>query len=282
MTAAERKPLRQPVDHGIAALLPDLDTPGGWLLTVDESPQSYVDMDDPEHLEFEYIQRLAHLVDLATAAGSPLRVLHLGGGAFTLPRYIAATRPGSVQQAVELDAALVDLVRRELPWDPAALTVSVGDARACVERAPTGSADLVVADVFAGSRVPARVTSVEFIVEVGRVLAADGAYAANLADAAPFDFARRQAATVRAVLPQVCLIAEPAVLRGRRFGNIVLLGSDRELPLDELGRALAGDPFPARLVHGDALDRIIDDADPVTDAGAADSPEPPPGAFTVS
>ncbi|HEX3815191.1 MAG TPA: fused MFS/spermidine synthase [Mycobacteriales bacterium] len=278
----ERRPLRRAVDHGMAALLPDLDRPGGWLLTIDESPQSYVDLNDPEYLEFEYIQRLAHLVDLTSAAGTPVRALHLGGGAFTLPRYIAATRPGSVQRAVELDAALLDLVRRELPWATVALTVAVGDARLCLEREPAGSADLVVADVFAGARVPAQVTSVEFVAAAARVLGPDGHYAANLADTAPFDFARGQIATVRAVLPHVCLIAEPAVLRGRRFGNIVLVGSRRELPLDALGRALAGDPFPARLVHGDALDRIVDGADPVTDAAATRSPEPPPDAFTLS
>ena len=109
--------IRQRVDTGVAELVGDRDRPGGWTLLVDGTPQSHVDLDDPQYLEFEYMRRLGHLADLAAPAGEPLRVLHLGGGALTLARYVAATRPGSGQLAVDSDAALVDLVRRLLPLD---------------------------------------------------------------------------------------------------------------------------------------------------------------------
>src|SRR2546421_960732 len=107
--------IREPVDSGLAELLPDPDRPGGWTLRVDGTPQSYVDTGDPRLLVFEYMRRLGSVVDAAAPPGEPLRVLHLGGGALTLPRYVAATRPGSAQQVVERDAALIALVRRELP-----------------------------------------------------------------------------------------------------------------------------------------------------------------------
>src|SRR6266849_4742575 len=99
------------------ALAADPDRPAAWTLLADGFPQSHVDLDDPRHLEFEYVRRLGHLIDLAAPAGQPLRVLHLGGGGLTLARYVAATRPGSRQLAVDCDAALVDLVRRRLPLD---------------------------------------------------------------------------------------------------------------------------------------------------------------------
>jgi hypothetical protein len=262
---------------------PDLDSPGGWLLTIAEVPQSYVDLHDPTHLEFEYVQRLAHLVDLAAAPGQSLSALHLGGGAFTLPRYIAHTRPGSAQRIVELDGALVELVREILPWAPAVeLSVTVGDARATLGDQPAGLADLVVADVYAGPHVPAHLTSVEFIEDVDRVLTANGIYVANIADIAPLHFARGQAATVRAVLPHIALVAEPAVYNGRRFGNVLLIGSRRELPVPELRRRLAGDPFPAKVAEGAALHEILAGFEPVTDDSATASPPPPPGAFRVS
>ena len=107
--------IRQRVDAGIAELVGDRDRPGGWTLLVDGTPQSHVDLDDPQYLEFEYMRRLGHLIDLAAPAAQALRVLHLGGGGLTLARYVAATRPGSGQLAVESDAALVELVRRQLP-----------------------------------------------------------------------------------------------------------------------------------------------------------------------
>ena len=274
-------PVERQVGLGRARLLPDLDRPRGWLLTMDDAPQSYVDLDDPLHLEFEYVQRLAHVADLAAAPGVPVAALHLGGGALTQPRYLAATRPGSRQQAVEVDGELTALVREHLPWTAAELRVHAADARQFLAAAPSGSADLVVADVFGGSRIPAHLTSVEFVREAARVLRPGGLYAANLADGAPLDFARGQLATVRAVFADVCLVGEPSVLRGRRYGNLVILAADHDLPVAELARRAAGDAFPARVVHGDRLDLLVGRARPVTDGTAVPSPPPPEGAFNL-
>ncbi|WP_051943101.1 spermidine synthase [Streptacidiphilus rugosus] len=275
-------PIVRKVDLGTARLLPDLDRPRGWLLTMDGTPQSYVDLDDPLHLEFEYTQRLAHVVDLCAEPGVPVDALHLGGGALTLPRYLAATRPGSRQRVAELDAALIDLVRERLPWDAGlALEVEAADAREALGRAPAAGADLVVADVFGGHTIPAALTSFEFVHAVRRALRPGGLYAANLADGAPLDFVRGQLATVGAVFPERALVAEASVLRGRRYGNLVLVASAAPLPLEALTRRTAGDPFPARVVAGERLTAFASGADPVTDATAVPSPPPPDGAFAV-
>jgi spermidine synthase len=288
---SERPPLRRQVDSGMAELLLDADRPGAWLLLVDGVPQSHVDLDDPEYLDFEYMRRLGHVADLAAPAGQPLRVLHLGAGALTLARYVAATRPGSSQLAVESDAALVALVRRWLPLDQPArrstagrsgagrVRIRVADAREALEQVPAASFDLVVADLFAGARTPAHLTSAEFAAAAARALTPAGCYAVNVGDGPPLAYARAQVATVCSVFPQVCLIADPPVLRGRRFGNLVLAAARRDLPVAGLTRRAAGDPFPGRLVHGADLDRFAAGAKPVTDARAQPSPAPPPGVF---
>ncbi|MFD0787745.1 spermine synthase, partial [Micromonospora azadirachtae] len=74
------------VGTGRAELVPDRDRAGSWTLLLDGAPQSHVDLTDPTHLEFEYVRRLATAIDLMAPAGVPLRVLHLGGGALSLPR----------------------------------------------------------------------------------------------------------------------------------------------------------------------------------------------------
>jgi spermidine synthase len=268
------------VGSGSAELVPDPDRPRAWTLVVDDAPQSHVDLDDPTWLEFEYVRRLGHVVDLVAPAGRPLRALHLGGGGLTLPRYVAATRPRSAQQVVEIDGALVKFVRRELPLDRAwNLRVRVGDAREVTGRYRDAAFDLVVADVFGGARMPAHLASAEFAREVARVLAEDGVYAANLADGGRLDFARAQVATVASVFPHVLMVTDPAVLRGRRFGNVVLVAARRALPVAELSRRTASDPFPGRVEHGDALAGFPGGAAVVTDATAVRSPAPPPGAF---
>ncbi|MEV5446262.1 fused MFS/spermidine synthase, partial [Streptomyces sp. NPDC052644] len=270
----EPVPVLRAVDGGTAKLMPDIDRERAWLLTVDGAPQSYVDLDDPTHLEFEYARRLAHVVDTAADEGAPLDVVHLGGGALTLPRYVAATRPGSRQEVVEADRGLLALVAEHLPVPAGSgITVHGADARAWLGAAPARSADLVVGDVFGGSRVPAHLTSVEYAHEVARVLRPGGVYAANLADGAPFAFLRSQLATFAAVFGELALIAEPAVLRGRRFGNVVLVASDTPLDTARLARRTAADAFPARVEHGPALARLTADAAAVRDVDAVPSPE---------
>ena len=262
-----------------AELLRDADRRAAWMLLIDGVPQSHVDLEDPGYLDFEYVRRLGHVIDAAAPAGQRLRVLHLGAGALTLARYVAVTRPGSPQLAVEVDAALVDLIRLRLPPRNPRLRVRVGDARAELERLRAGSFDVVIADVFAGGRTPAHLTSAEFWTAARRAVRSAGVVAANVADGPPLAHARAQVATARAVFPYACLIADAAVLRGRRFGNLVLAASPQPLPVDTLTRRAAGDPMPGRLVHGRDLARFTGGAKPVTDATAAPSPAAPPGAF---
>jgi spermidine synthase len=273
-------PGRTAVAGGTAELLADADRDGSWMLVVNDTPQSHVDLGDPTHLEFEYVRRIGHVLDLAAEPGTPLDVVHLGGGALTLPRYVAVTRPGSRQRVVEIDQPLTDLVREHLPLPRGArIRVRADDARVGLTALHAASADVVVCDVFAGARTPGHLTSTEFAAEVRRVLRPGGVYAVNVADGPPLRFARGQVATLRSVFPHVCLLAEPGTLRGRRFGNLVVVASDADLPIDDYVRRCARDPMPSRVVHGEALDRFAGDARPVHDAAAVPSPEPPSGVF---
>ncbi|MFL4950282.1 spermidine synthase [Streptomyces sp. MMS24-I31] len=268
------------VDGGLAQLIPDRDRPRAWTLLIDGAPQSHVGLDDPAYLSFEYQRRLGHVIDLAAPEGRPLHAVHLGGGALTLARYVAATRPRSTQQVVERDAALVQLVRRELPLDAnARIRVRSADAREGLAKVPDGWADLVIADVFSGARTPAHLTSTEFLDEVRRVLKPGGVFAANLADGPPLAHLRGQIATATARFAQLALVADPAVLRGKRFGNAVLVASDLPLPVAELTRRAASDPHPGRVEHGRALADFTGGATPVTDTAAVASPAPPPSVF---
>ncbi len=273
-------PGKTEVAGGTAELLADADRDGSWELLLDGVPQSHVDLVDPTHLEFEYVRRMGHVVDLAAEPGQPLDVVHLGGGALTLARYVAVTRPGSRQRVVEVDEALTDLVRRELPLPRnARVRVRAADARAGLAAHPDASADAVLVDVFAGARTPAHLTTVEFATDVARVLRPGGVTAWNVSDGPPLRFVRAEAATLRTVFRHVALLAEPGTLRGRRFGNTVAVASAAELPVVGLTRRCASDPMPSRVVSDEELVRFVGQAAPVTDAHAQPSPRPPAGVF---
>jgi spermidine synthase len=272
------------LDSGLPAVIrEDPFTPGSYLLVVDGTPQSHVNPEHPEQLFFEYVNRMGHVIDQLPTG--PLTALHLGAGALTLPRYVEATRPGSRQQVLELERGLVDLVREHLPWSKSAsIRIRYGDARAGLGKLPgavKGSVDLVVVDVFGGARIPAHVTSVEFYAEIAEFLAPRGVVLVNVADGGSLAFARGQAATLGYVFADTALLAESAVLKGRRYGNFVFVASKDDLPIEWMPRLLASGPHPASVVRGRDLRDWIAGAAIVTDASSTPSPPPARSIFQV-
>ncbi len=269
-------------DGSIARVVPSRFA-GGFELDVAGTPQSHVDLDDPTHLHFEYVARMGAVIDLLRMPGQPLTAVHLGGGALTLPRYIEQTRPGSRQQVIELEQGLIDLVRAELPLPRGAqIRVRIGDARDVAARLPAGlqgAADLVVSDVFAGSQTPAHLTTVEYYRILAALLAPGGVLLVNVADGAGLAFARRQVATVRAVLPEIAVLAEVQTLKGRRFGNLVVAASAEPLPTQWLPRLMAAGPHPAKVAQGAELDAFVRGSLASTDADATASPKPAASIF---
>jgi SAM-dependent methyltransferase len=265
---------------GAAELLADLDRPSGWVLLIDRVRQSYVDLDDPTYLDFEYMQCLAEIVDALDPG--PLAVTHVGGGAATLARYIATTRPGSSQIILEPDAAMTELVRARLPFPRGArIRIRPVDGRVGMSALADASADVVILDAFHGARVPAELTSAEFVADVARVLRADGVLLVNIADGPPLGYVRRVVATVRAALGEVVLIGDAGVLRGRRFGNLEIAASRAPLPMAAIERSAAGAMFPRRVLGGADLAKLVGRAAVLTDADSMRSPAPPEEAWRV-
>ena len=260
-------------------LVPDPARRSAFLLRVGRTDQSYVDLEDPLRLEFDYVQRIADVVEALFEPGRTLRAVHVGGAGLTLPRYVAATRPGSVQTVLEPDAALTEFVRERLPLPRASgIKVRSVDGRAGLPELRDGIADLLVLDAFAGAQVPPDLTTEEALADLHRVLRPDGVLALNVTDRGPLAYTRRVLAGLRARFAVVGLCAEPSTLKGRRFGNVVLVATDR--PLGSVDWATFADragrpPFPYRVLHGARLDQLVGGARPYTDGDAEPSPLPP-------
>lgn len=252
------------------------DGHGGTTLTMDGYPQSYVALDDPELLVFGYVQQLAAVLD--TLPPGPLAVTHVGGAAMTLPRYVQRTRPGSPQIVLEPDTALTEAVREALPLPRGhRIRVRAQGGREGIAGLRDASADLVVVDAFSGSQVPENLVTVEWFAEVARVLRPGGTVVMNAADQPDRRHAERLHAAMRHELPHTAALAEADFWRRRRFGNVVLIGSDAPLPLEALSRRVAGLMFPSRLLSGSDLVRALGSPAPFTDHDARPSPAPPQG-----
>ncbi|MDO8107413.1 fused MFS/spermidine synthase [Isoptericola sp. b441] len=243
-----------PIATGSAQLVVDAERPELVTLLVNGVPSSCLDLDDPRYLEFEYHQQMAAVVDLLPPG--PLRALHLGAGACTFPRWLDSVRPGSHQLAVDVDDVLVRRVRQwfELPRSPA-LRVRAADALTTLSGMAERSWDLVVRDVFAGDATPRELTTRSAAEQVRRVLRPEGLYLVNCVDRPPLPLARAEAATLAEAVGPVMVVAEPAVLRGRRYGNVVLAAGGPGFDLGRLARALRVLAVPARLLDpGESAD----------------------------
>nr|WP_184830108.1 fused MFS/spermidine synthase [Jiangella mangrovi] len=225
-------------------------------------PSSYVHLGDPTRLDFEYMQWMGHVLDAAGPPGAapdaPLPTVHIGGAGCTLALYVAATRPGSPQTVFEIDAALVTLMRQAFGLRSVrGLRLKAADGLVGLASLPDAHSAVVVRDAFDGARVPPHLVTTEFYAEVARVLTPGGLYAGNVADTAQVRESRVEAATALEVFAHVALIAEPGQLRGRRYGNVVLLASQQPLPSDVLVRKLAGGAVRARYVEPSRVKELV-------------------------
>ena len=225
----------------------------GILLMLDGAESSFLDMRDPSHLDFEYHQQMDAVLTALRGAGGPVKALHLGGAGCALARAWDVTRPGSQQVAVEIDEILADRVRTwfDLPRSPR-LRIRVGDAAEVVTGLRPGQWDVVVRDVFNGGSVPASCRSQEFLDSCLRALAPDGLLLVNTASMPRAQAGAEIAALTRAMdgdASCAVIVADPAAVRGRRRGNLVLVA--RQAPftaseLEEVERAVRRLPLPVR------------------------------------
>ncbi|GAA4678364.1 spermidine synthase [Gordonia humi] len=239
------------ISTGTAELVHSVD--GGWLLSINGAQSSHIDPDRPDQLDFEYMRQAAAVVgDAYRDRSTPLRVLHLGAAACALPRHLAHRYPQSRHVAVEIDAELARLAREwfDLPRAPR-LRIRVGDAREVTESLREQTRDVVIRDAFSGSLTPEHLTTVEFTRAVQRLLAPGGLYIANCGDRRGLISVRSEISTIAEVFENIELISDPAMFKGRRAGNILVVAGDGPLPASaDLERALRSDPEPARLMTG--------------------------------
>lgn len=270
LVAVAPNPCQRETEYHCARVVADPARDTGRVLELDTLRHSYVDLADPEYLEFEYTRAVAAVADAIRPAGEPVDALHIGGGGFTMPRYLAANRPGARSTVLEIDGGVVELGRQQLGVDRIpGLTIRVGDARTGLQEQPAGRYDLVVGDAFGGLAVPWHLTTREVAEQIRDSLTPAGVYAVNVIDYQPDRFARAELATLRAVFGHVVMLGAPVTVAGTGGGNHILVASRQPLPLagirQELGRrgAWVAADEAATAAYAGSAEVLTDDHAPV-------------------
>lgn len=258
--------------------MPDRDTPGAFWVRFGPTSQSWVDPSRPDFLAFEYVQHIAMVLD-HTALNAPdetrLRVVHIGGAGMSLPRWVAWRRPGTAQIVCEPDKELTAEVRRKIPLPPrSGIKVRDVDGRAGLAAMPELWADVVIVDAFDGATVPGELATEEALDELRRIVRGSAVVAFNVTDRAPFAWSKRLAGGVAARWRNVLIGMEPVVAKGKRFGNLLLIGTDTRPDVAGIERESARLTVGYRWMSGRESRSWPGGATPMRDDAAEASPGP--------
>ncbi|WP_026532982.1 spermidine synthase [Arthrobacter sp. H41] len=235
----------------VAEIDEDAFIEGALILSIGGAQQSHVNLRAPDQVFYEYLRRIANVLDLLRPPGEPVKVLHLGAGALTLVRYLEATRPGSEQVAVESERELLDFVLQHMPLAPGTkCELILDDARAATGGMAPGSFDAVVLDIFAGADAPAHLANAEFYGELLRTVGPDGVVLVNVGDDPPLAFARRQSAELSSIASDGAALADHGMFTGKYPGNIILAATNRAWPRIWTDQLVAAGPHPAAVLTG--------------------------------
>lgn len=261
LTAFAPRPCQVETAYHCARVVADPNRPSGRTLYLDNLRHSYVDLEDPTHLEFDYTKNFAAAIDGQWPGEQPLEALHIGGGGLTMPHYLTATRPGSRNRVYEVDPGVIELDKAEFGAKPGPeLEVEIRDGRLGLRTEPADSRDVVIMDAFGGVAVPWHLTTREIVADIGRVLRPGGMYLVNVIDFGPAAFAKAEIRTLAASFRYIAVIARQDQFAGQAGGNFVLLAADQ--PVDrEAVRKLLGPGMELR----DDLTGFVGDAPLLTD-----------------
>jgi spermidine synthase len=267
--AAVADPCEVETTYHCASVVTDATRPAGRILQLDTLRHSYVDLDDPTYLQFGYVKAMASVVDVFRPAGTSVRALHIGGGALTMPRYLAATRPGSQSLVYEIDRGVVDLVVKQTGLRLGhGIDVDVDDGRLGLRDQDGAGWDLVVGDAFGGLAVPWHLATREAVRAIQRALTPDGVYVVNVIDSPGGAFIRAEMATIATSFDQVAVVAPQAAFGNgsKARVNYVVIASDLVLPLTQLRDRLATRDRTLELVSGiDQVRAFVGGAKVLTD-----------------
>lgn len=239
----------------------------GHVLLFGRTEQSHVDLTDPTCVRHEYLRRIATVLDLAFPPQRPLRTLHLGAGALTLPRYVQATRPTSQQTVVDIERELPGFVIEHLPLPTGTrLEVVIDDARSALTHLPGGAWEAIILDVFTGEDSPSHLTGEDFWGEALDNLAPGGVLLVNVGDDSGLRFFAREAAalelaTAHRGLSGAWTLADATLIERLAEGNLVLTAGGALTGIDAHDlreRLRSAGPHPAAVLDPDATAQLVE------------------------
>lgn len=231
---------------------------------LDKMLHSEMDIRDPGNLLYKYAWIYEAVLDKFTPTGQPVRAFVIGGGGYTFPGYLTATRPGSQVDVSEIDPEVTRVAREACGFEPdLGVHAFDMDARNFVSDilrhgvVHTGRYDYVFGDTFNDYSVPYPLTTEEFNRQLSDIMTDQGMYLLNMIDR--FDSGRFLGSiilTCRRVFPDVQVFYCHPNLRSRGTYVVVCSKVPRDLS-DIAERIRERHDFNGFLLEKVQLDELV-------------------------
>jgi predicted membrane-bound spermidine synthase len=237
-------------------------------LRLDRLTHSITKVDDPNYLLYPHWRTQTELVRLAASRTPSPRVLVIGGGGYTMPRWVEAFVPSAQVEVVEIDPAVTQVALKEfgVRQDTRIRSFNLDGRQYLQELAEPGAYDMIIQDAVNDLSVPYHLMTREYDARVRQLLKPDGLYLLTLID----DFSQGQflhaaVATMRESFPSVqVLISSKTTMEGH--GLFVVAGSSRPLDMEEVGKVLAEQgvgPIRTRALSPEELGKLLAGSPPL-------------------
>ena len=151
-------------------------------LILDNLIHSYVCLEDPHHIEYEYERIYAEVMKWRFDQNSAFKTLTIGGGGYTFPRHMEAAYPKAAIDVVEIDPMVTQVVYEHLglPRNTRIKTYNT-DGRWYVMNC-NEKYDVVFTDAYNDLSIPYHLTTKEFVAQLKSIMTPDAILMSNIID----------------------------------------------------------------------------------------------------
>lgn len=151
-------------------------------MVLDNLIHSYVALDNPLHIEYEYEKIYADVLRWKFEKDQKFKSLTIGGGGYTFPRYMEASYPNAEIDVVEIDPEVTRIVHKHLGLPSNTRIRSYNtDGRWFVMNCKDRY-DLIFTDAYNDLSIPYHLTTKEFAGQLREILTSDGIIMSNIID----------------------------------------------------------------------------------------------------
>jgi spermidine synthase len=202
------------------------------VLSLDHLAHGYVSVEDPTRLLYSYETLYEEVLAAEHKDGDQVDSFLIGGGTYTMPRWLEKHYAGHVLVA-EIDPAVTEVAHTHLmlPRETTIETIN-DDARTVASDVLRDRRfDVVLGDAFNDAAIPYHLTTREFNELIKGRMEPDGVYMVNVVDGVDYSFLRSFIVTMRDTFHDVRLMAVNGVLPSAGANStFVVAASDRTLP----------------------------------------------------